>query len=442
MVKIIIIFQIFIIGLGQSQLTTEELIGDLGCSGCHSGIPIESNVINKIPDLTFAGQQYDPGYLFEFLLNPRKVLQNIGYSRMPDFHLSEGEALALVLFLIEQIPGTQGLGNDTTGFQKRYLNVKAAYPEINASVGKNIYISLNCMACHKNRFPEPAKKKIAPDLSFEGERVKKEWLMKFLRKPTPIRPFGYYPGTGSRMPDFRLNAKEVEILTNYLMGNRRENDRITDKIKIEQLSAFSMKKAEILLKEKLSCLGCHQLGDSGGKIGPNLSNVRSRLKPSYVYEIIQNPVSVLPGTTMPKIVLPPKTLNLIVNYLLQQEVTTEENIYLSTVDHPIYIVNDEENKEVIFVKYCASCHGVNGDGNGFNSKYLPVQPTNHRDKNYMSMRPDDTLFDGIFAGGYVLNKSHFMPSYGFTLSRPEIKQLVAYIRKLCDCSAPGWSRDN
>lgn len=442
MVKIFVIFQICIIGLGQSQLITKELISDLGCSGCHSGIPIESNVINKTPDLTFAGQQYDPGYLFEFLLNPRKVLQNIGYSRMPNFHLSEEEAFALVLFLSEQIPGTKELGDDTTGFQKRYLNVKAAYPEINASVGKNIYISLNCGACHKNRFSEPTKEKIAPDLSFEGERVKKEWLMKFLRKPTPIRPFGYYPGTGSRMPDFRLNVKEVEILTNYLMGNRRENDRITDKIKIEQLSAFSMKKAEILLKEKLSCLGCHQLGDSGGKIGPNLSSVRSRLKPTYVYEIIRSPVSVLPGTTMPKIALPQKTLNLIVNYLLQQEITTVENIYLSTIDHPISIVSDEENKEAIFVKYCASCHGVKGDGNGFNSKYLPVQPTSHRDKNYMSMRPDDTLFDGIFAGGYVLNKSHFMPSYGFTLSRTEIEQLVAYIRKLCECSAPGWSRDN
>ena len=60
----------------------------------------------------------------------------------------------------------------------------------------------------------------------------------------------------------------------------------------------------------------------------------------------------------------------------------------------------------------------------------------------MSFRPDDTLYDGIASGGAILNKSHFMPAWGETLSATEIKSLVAYMRSLCRCEGPGWSRDN
>jgi len=60
----------------------------------------------------------------------------------------------------------------------------------------------------------------------------------------------------------------------------------------------------------------------------------------------------------------------------------------------------------------------------------------------MSQRPDDTLFDGIFSGGYILNRSHLMPPWGQTLSFEEIKTLVNYMRELCQCQGPEWSRDN
>ena len=60
----------------------------------------------------------------------------------------------------------------------------------------------------------------------------------------------------------------------------------------------------------------------------------------------------------------------------------------------------------------------------------------------MSARPDDTLFDGSHAGGRILNKSHFMPAWGTTLSAAEIRELVTYIRTLCRCQGPEWSRDD
>jgi hypothetical protein len=59
----------------------------------------------------------------------------------------------------------------------------------------------------------------------------------------------------------------------------------------------------------------------------------------------------------------------------------------------------------------------------------------------MARRSDDALFDTIFSGGYIMNRSNFMPPFGATLTRDEIRGLVGHIRTLCRCQGPAWSRD-
>jgi mono/diheme cytochrome c family protein len=65
--------------------------------------------------------------------------------------------------------------------------------------------------------------------------------------------------------------------------------------------------------------------------------------------------------------------------------------------------------------------------------------TAHADAAAMSLRPDDTLYDGIASGGWVLDRSHRMPAFGQALDRDRIRSLVAYIRDLCDCQGPAWA---
>ncbi len=59
----------------------------------------------------------------------------------------------------------------------------------------------------------------------------------------------------------------------------------------------------------------------------------------------------------------------------------------------------------------------------------------------MATRPDDTLFDGIAVGGYILDKSHRMPGFGELLTSGQIRGLVRHLRTLCRCEGPAWSRD-
>ena len=81
-----------------------------------------------------------------------------------------------------------------------------------------------------------------------------------------------------------------------------------------------------------------------------------------------------------------------------------------------------------------------GDGMGFNASSLPVSPGNFTDEKIISLRSDNTLFDTIYGGGRIMNKSHFMPPWGQKLSRQEIVEYVSEIRKFCQCNPPEWSK--
>lgn len=200
-----------------------------------------------------------------------------------------------------------------------------------------------------------------------------------------------------------------------------------------------MRKAESLLREKLSCLGCHRLGDVGGRIGPNLGSVSQRLNGPFVDMMIQHPREIVPASIMPKIALQPKRAILIGNFLKQVNVESTPPAYLSLIDHTPFNPKTE-GRGSLYREYCSVCHGLDGSGNGYNARYMPAAPVSHSDASLMSQRADDTLYDGINGGGAILGKHYFMPPWGETLSPHEIRNLVAEIRRLCRCEAPPWSR--
>lgn len=85
--------------------------------------------------------------------------------------------------------------------------------------------------------------------------------------------------------------------------------------------------------------------------------------------------------------------------------------------------------------YCTPCHGVKGDGHGFNAPRLLVQPANHTDSKFMSERNDTKLFDTINLGGVEVSKSTLMPPWGAALGDEKIKSVILYLRELCKCQA-------
>lgn len=63
------------------------------------------------------------------------------------------------------------------------------------------------------------------------------------------------------------------------------------------------------------CLKCHAVGGQGGQIGPDLSQVGSRLSPDLLRRYVTDPRSVRPDSKMPKHTLAAEELDRLVAYL-------------------------------------------------------------------------------------------------------------------------------
>ena len=201
------------------------------------------------------------------------------------------------------------------------------------------------------------------------------------------------------------------------------------------LSPFAERKAVTILRQQSSCLGCHELNGEGGRLGPSLSDVGTRRSAAYIRAMIDDPQRVAPGAAMPRPRLDSATRALITTYLSRNASSGSHPAPVAQRQTPALAARD------IYMKWCSGCHGPSGAGDGPNARYLPVKPAAHRDAAAMGARPDDSLFDAIAGGGAIMGKSPRMPAFAGTLTSAEIRSLVGYIRTLCSCAAPAWSRD-
>lgn len=95
------------------------------------------------------------------------------------------------------------------------------------------------------------------------------------------------------------------------------------------------------------------------------------------------------------------------------------------------VAGDNSRGETLYETYCTQCHGLAGNGKGVNVPHLSVQPRDHTDRAEMSARTDEELFKAIKLGGQAVNKSILMPNWDGNLTDEEIRDLVAYLRRLC-----------
>ena len=86
--------------------------------------------------------------------------------------------------------------------------------------------------------------------------------------------------------------------------------------------------------------------------------------------------------------------------------------------------------KILFLKFCAHCHGMHGGGDGFNAEFIDKDPADLSDPKFQAKRSNKKIFRTISLGGAKVKKSHLMPPFGHTLSEEDIWSLVAFIRHL------------
>jgi len=84
----------------------------------------------------------------------------------------------------------------------------------------------------------------------------------------------------------------------------------------------------------------------------------------------------------------------------------------------------------LFGHYCATCHGEEGRGDGFNAYNLDPKPRDLTDATFQEKKTDSDLEEVIRIGGGASGLSSAMPPWGHTLSELQIHNLVVYLRNL------------
>ncbi|MBI3755125.1 MAG: cytochrome c [Deltaproteobacteria bacterium] len=96
----------------------------------------------------------------------------------------------------------------------------------------------------------------------------------------------------------------------------------------------------------------------------------------------------------------------------------------------------------LYLYWCSQCHGMEGKGDGINSTPdMLINPRDHTDAAFMSSRTDKQLEDVIMGGGASVSKSAIMPPWRATLTSEEVRAIIVYLRKLCNCRFEGIISD-
>jgi len=289
-----------------------RLIRDYGCLGCHEiegmrfryiAPPLDGIGDKRVYELAFGRIKGVERSLLVWLRikvrEPGRFSTERMTMRMPGFGFNRDEADALVTFLLGQRKGH---------INERYVK-PLLEPDDISQRGRRVIKEHNCLGCHRIR---DRGGEIGPDLTEEAERVRPEWLFRFLKRPYKIRPEHILR---AGMPDFRLSDSDVNTIIEYfayLSGERYPY--ILEKKKV--VYPEDILDGEKLYMEIFSCIACHRINGRGGVIGPDHTDLASRLRRGWIEKWVKDPTSIRKDVRMPVFRFEDWQFEAIVDYLM------------------------------------------------------------------------------------------------------------------------------
>ncbi len=137
----------------------------------------------------------------------------------------------------------------------------------------------------------------------------------------------------------------------------------------------------------------------GGSVGPDLTNIASKLNSQQLTTYLQNPNAMIPQTLHPKLQFTQDELAALVPYL-------------ETLGAPVSYTPEAP---VLFERNCSSCHMINGKGGAIGPDLSTVG----------SRRPISFL-DAFTTDPRSVISGTTMPAYRNVLTPEQIKDIAAY----------------
>jgi mono/diheme cytochrome c family protein len=221
---------------------------------------------------------------------------------------------------------------------------------------------------------------------------------------------------GTPMPSFagRLSERDIWAVTAYIRGlspHVRLDESVDDQLLVGDGQ-------EVYAAQ---CAGCH--GDQGAGDGGAASSFdtppRALVDGDWLsgrsdQQLHSTIVEGVPGTSMPSFYdeLDNRQIDAVIAYL---------RVLANVEPRPNPLSGWAEES---YRAYCASCHGVDGDGQGVAAGRIEPAPRSFRNPAWMAGQTDEKLVEAVRDG----RPGTAMPPFGALLSAAEIERLVEYIR--------------
>jgi cbb3-type cytochrome oxidase cytochrome c subunit len=222
-------------------------------------------------------------YIQAKLQNPTSVNPA---ARMPQYNWSPSDldAITTALLSMQGAPRTSAWQN---------LIVPRKGPDFHPTGSfAEVYERYKCYTCHKfNGYGGD----LAPDLTYEGSRAPKQWLVDFLKNPQTLRPTLVL-----RMPQFNMSDKDAATLADYMTMVLQHPAVNPAALDATQFTPALVTLGKQLYEVKYQCQSCHTIGGTGGYVGPNLNNAGGWLTPAWIEAWLRNPQALIPDTIEPR----------------------------------------------------------------------------------------------------------------------------------------------
>ena len=182
--------------------------------------------------------------------------------------------------------------------------------------GQLLLGELNCVACHKTNesLTKLIQPKQAPILDKVGQRIKPEWMLKYIANPHDVKPGTTMPDLMAGMDDAQRNDTAI-ALTNFLVGN----DVLNARGKGANTGA-----GERLFHES-GCVSCH-MPRNGKKANAATSiplvGIEDKYSRASLEAFLKDPLAVRPSGRMPQMNLEGDNWRHVAQYLTGDETSS------------------------------------------------------------------------------------------------------------------------
>jgi len=273
-----------------------RLFVEKGCASCHSieglnpqkdfGPDLSAVGGKNASELEFGGAKIPHNlvaYIQAKLQDPASVNPA---ARMPQYNWNPADldAITTALLSLKGAPPTSAWQNLVVPRKEVSFHPTGAFAEV--------YERYKCYTCHKfNGFGGD----LAPDLTYEGSRAQRQWIVDFLKNPQTLRPTLIL-----RMPQLNMSDKDATTLADYMTMVFEHPAANPAAVDARQFTPAMAALGKQLYEMKFQCQSCHSIGGAGGYVGPNLNNAGGWLTAAWIEAWLNNPQALVPGTIEPR----------------------------------------------------------------------------------------------------------------------------------------------